>query len=141
MNKLRAYIDIIDEANAAVAPAAGGVLKTIGKRILPGAGVAFGAQDAYRRAQAGDNIGAGIAGVTAAASAIPGIGTAAAIGGTAAQLAYDKWRTGKWGWENDTAPDEVYSTLANIIAQLTPYAKSDPDVAQLLQVYKTKVKQ
>lgn len=139
MSSLRSYINIIDEANAAAAPAAGGVLKTIGKRILPGAGVAFGAHDAYQRAQAGDNIGAGIAGVTAAASAIPGIGTAAAIGGTAAQLAYDRWRTGKWGWENDAAPEEVYSSLAALASKLKPYAATNPEVAELLQAYQLKV--
>ena len=64
-------------------------------RVAPGAGVALGALDVANRYQAGDTTGAAIAGATAAASSIPGIGTAAAILGTSVQALRDKIRTGK----------------------------------------------
>jgi hypothetical protein len=78
---------------APVAAKTGG--KLLGK-VLPGAGAALSAYDANNRLKAGDKTGAAIAGITGAASLIPGIGTGAAILGTGIQAARDKWRTGSW---------------------------------------------
>jgi hypothetical protein len=49
-------------------------------RLLPGAGTVLNAADAYNRAQEGDYLGAGIAGVGAAASPFPILGTAVGAG-------------------------------------------------------------
>lgn len=78
-----------------------GALGTIGKKVIPGAGVAFGALDTAKRLKAGDKIGAGIAGTTAGLSAVPVIGTAAALLGTGAQAAWDKYKTGSWFPDDD----------------------------------------
>jgi hypothetical protein len=56
-------------------------------RVLPGAGTVLNAADAYSRAQEGDYLGAGIAGVGAAASPFPVVGTAVGMG-TGALNAY-----------------------------------------------------
>jgi len=59
-----------------------GMMGSAGKmagRLLPGAGTVLNAVDAYNRAQEGDYVGAGIAGVGAAASPFPILGTA--VGG------------------------------------------------------------
>ena len=53
--------------------------KMIGK-VLPGAGTVLNAADAYNRAQEGDYLGAGIAGIGAAASPFPVVGTAVGMG-------------------------------------------------------------
>jgi hypothetical protein len=71
-------------------------------RLIPGVGAAVGAYDAYDRAKKGDYIGAGLSGLGAVTSFIPGIGTAATMGLTGAQLARDyKMKTGAF------APDEA----------------------------------
>jgi hypothetical protein len=49
-------------------------------RVLPGAGTVLNAYDAYDRAKQGDYLGAGIAGVGAAASPLPVLGTAVGMG-------------------------------------------------------------
>jgi hypothetical protein len=49
-------------------------------KLLPGVGTALNAADAYNRAQEGDYLGAGIAGVGAAASPFPVVGTAVGMG-------------------------------------------------------------
>lgn len=49
-------------------------------RLLPGVGTALNAADAYNRAQEGDYLGAGIAGIGAAASPFPILGTAVGAG-------------------------------------------------------------
>jgi hypothetical protein len=49
-------------------------------KLLPGVGTALNAADAYNRAQEGDYLGAGIAGVGAAASPFPIVGTAVGMG-------------------------------------------------------------
>jgi hypothetical protein len=49
-------------------------------RVLPGAGTVLNAVDAYDRAKQGDYLGAGIAGVGAAASPFPVLGTAVGMG-------------------------------------------------------------
>jgi hypothetical protein len=67
-----------------------GMMGNIGKmagRVLPGAGTVLNAYDAYDRAQQGDYLGAGIAGVGAAASPFPVVGTAVGMG-TGALNAY-----------------------------------------------------
>jgi hypothetical protein len=56
-------------------------------KLLPGVGTALNAADAYNRAQEGDYLGAGIAGVGAAASPFPVVGTAVGVG-TASINAY-----------------------------------------------------
>lgn len=61
-------------------------------KLLPGVGTALNAADAYNRAQEGDYVGAGIAGLGAAASPFPVVGTAvgAAAGGVNAYRDYLK---------------------------------------------------
>jgi len=82
-----------------VAAATGGKLAS---RLIPGVGAAVGAYDAYDRAKKGDYIGAGLSGLGALTSFIPGIGTAATMGLAGAQLARDyKKKTGAF------APDEA----------------------------------
>lgn len=75
-------------AGAAGYGAAKAAGKMLGKAI-PGVGLAFGAADAYDRAKKGDYVGAGMAGASGLASLVPGIGTAAALGLDAANLARD----------------------------------------------------
>lgn len=70
-------------ANSAVGKMAG--------KVLPGAGTALNAYDAYERAKSGDYVGAGISGVGAAASPFPVIGTAVGLG-TGALNAYRDYR-------------------------------------------------
>jgi hypothetical protein len=67
--------------------------KMVGK-VLPGAGTVLNAYDAYDRAKQGDYVGAGIAGVGAAASPFPVIGTAVGMG-TGALNAYRDYRKQK----------------------------------------------
>jgi len=90
---------------AAAAPAAkvaGSVGGKMASRLIPGVGAAVGAYDAYDRAKKGDYIGAGLSGLGAVTSFIPGIGTAATMGLAGAQLARDyKVKTGVF------APDEA----------------------------------
>jgi hypothetical protein len=90
---------------AAAAPAAkvaGSVGGKMASRLIPGVGAAVGAYDAYDRAKKGDYIGAGLSGLGAVTSFIPGIGTAATMGLAGAQLARDyKVKTGAF------APDEA----------------------------------
>lgn len=67
-----------------------GMMGSAGKmagKLLPGVGTALNAADAYNRAQEGDYLGAGIAGVGAAASPFPVVGTAVGMG-TGALNAY-----------------------------------------------------
>lgn len=64
---------------------AGGALA----KALPGVGLALGAKDAYDRFQKGDYTGAGIAGLSGVTSLVPGLGTAATLGLSAANLARD----------------------------------------------------
>jgi len=59
-------------------------------KLLPGVGTALNAADAYNRAQEGDYLGAGIAGVGAAASPFPILGTAVGAG-TGAINAYREY--------------------------------------------------
>ena len=89
-------------AATTVAKAAPGVAGKMASRLVPGLGAAVGAYDAYDRAKKGDYIGAGLSGLGAVTSFIPGIGTAATMGLTGAQLARDyKMKTGAF------APDET----------------------------------
>ena len=89
-------------AASTVAKAAPGVAGKMASRLIPGLGFAAGAYDAYDRAKKGDYIGAGLSGLGAVTSFIPGVGTAATMGLTGAQLARDyKMKTGAF------APDEA----------------------------------
>jgi hypothetical protein len=92
--------ELLSEAPAVTAPAAkvGGKLAS---KFIPGVGAAAGAYDAYQRGKAGDATGAAIAGLTGAASTIPGIGTGAALAGMGVQAIRDKWRTGSWMPDQD----------------------------------------
>jgi hypothetical protein len=58
-------------------------------KALPFVGAAAGGLDAYNRAQSGDYLGAGLAGVGAGASFIPGVGTAVNLGTTAINAGRD----------------------------------------------------
>jgi hypothetical protein len=91
-------IDAVQLNEAAAAPATG-MLAGAGKmasRFLPGLGAVAGAYDAYDRYKKGDYTGAALSGAAGLASFVPGIGTAATLGLTAAQLARDKKRTGSF---------------------------------------------
>lgn len=89
-------------AAAPTAKVAGSVGGKMASRLIPGVGAAVGAYDAYDRAKKGDYIGAGLSGLGAVTSVIPGIGTAATMGLAGAQLARDyKVKTGVF------APDEA----------------------------------
>ena len=84
----------LSEAPAgAAAPVAAKAGSKLLSKVLPGAGLAWGAYDAANRIKAGDNTGAAIAGLTGAASTIPVVGTAAGIVGTGIQAVRDKMRT------------------------------------------------
>jgi hypothetical protein len=82
-------------------------LGKVGSKVLPGLGMAAGAYDTYNRVKAGDQVGAAIAGGTAAASTLPIVGTGAALLGTGIQAARDKMRTGSW------FPDQEEIVAAN----------------------------
>jgi peptidoglycan hydrolase-like protein with peptidoglycan-binding domain len=107
--------------------------KAVGKRI-PGLGLAFGAKDAYDRAQKGDWAGAGIAGLSGLASTIPGLGTAASIGLDGVNAVRD--------YESDDSND--IAPTSNPIAQLqqiigaTPDGKFGPKSAKALSVWQEK---
>ena len=62
--------------------------KTLSK-ALPGAGLAYGAYDTYDRAKKGDYTGAAMSAASGLASLVPGVGTAASLGISAAQAARD----------------------------------------------------
>ena len=70
------------------APMLGTAGRVAGK-LLPGAGAALGGMEAYNRAQQGDYLGAGLAGVGGAASFVPGVGTAVNLGTTAINAGRD----------------------------------------------------
>jgi peptidoglycan hydrolase-like protein with peptidoglycan-binding domain len=89
-------IRLIESPTTAAAPVAAKAGSKLLGKVIPVAGAALGAYDAANRLKAGDKTGAAIAGITGAASMIPGIGTGAAILGTGIQAARDKWRTGSW---------------------------------------------
>ncbi len=61
----------------------------LGKKLIPGLGLAYGAADAYNRAKSGDYVGAGMAGLSGIASTIPGAGTVASAALDAANIARD----------------------------------------------------
>jgi hypothetical protein len=98
-------------------------VKTAGKvvgRFLPGAGAALGAYDAYDRIKKGDYTGAALSAGAGLSSFVPGVGTAASLGLTAAQLARDKKRTGSFlpsEEEKQAAVDKDNSTVAAASAE------------------------
>jgi hypothetical protein len=123
---------------AAAAPAAkvaGSVGGKMASRLIPGVGAAVGAYDAYDRAKKGDYIGAGLSGLGAVTSFIPGIGTAATMGLAGAQLARDyKVKTGAF------APDEAEAGQAatpaagkGTIPNPTKYPTTDAEIKAFQQ--------
>jgi len=62
---------------------------SVAGKLLPGAGMALNAYDAYNRYQQGDMVGAGMSGAAAAASPFPVLGTAVGLGALAANQARD----------------------------------------------------
>ncbi len=68
----------------------------IAGKVIPGVGLAAGGYDAYKRAQAGDWVGAGLSGAAGLAGLVPGLGTAAATGLLGVQMGRDKARTGSF---------------------------------------------
>jgi len=80
------------------------MLATAGKyagKVLPGAGAALGGMEAYNRAQQGDYLGAGLAGLGAGASFVPVVGTAVNLGTTGinAYRDYQKYLDAKKKYE------------------------------------------
>lgn len=109
-----------------------GAAKLAGKALgkaLPGVGLAFGAADAYNRAKKGDYTGAAMAGASGLASMVPGIGTAAAMGLDAANLARD-YKHGEFGGSQAAAPAGTTTPAAAV--------KGDPKVFALQQKLITK---
>jgi peptidoglycan hydrolase-like protein with peptidoglycan-binding domain len=90
-----------------VAKAAPSVAGKMASRLIPGVGLAVSGYDAYDRAKKGDYAGAALSGAAGLASLIPGIGTAATVGLTGAQLARDyKKKTGAFA-PDDPAPAQA----------------------------------
>lgn len=116
----------------------GSVLSKIGGKIIPGAGAALGAYDTAKRLKAGDKIGAGISGATAGLSSVPVIGTAAALLGTGAQAAWDKYKTGSWFPDDDEIAKGAAQQPATQTAQTAVPAGGDPKVFALQQKLITK---
>jgi peptidoglycan hydrolase-like protein with peptidoglycan-binding domain len=138
LNKIR----LIESPTAAAAPVAQTAGSKILGKVIPGAGAALGAYDAANRLKAGDKTGAAIAGITGAASMIPGIGTKAALLGTGIQAARDKWRTGSWLPDDEqvaaaAAKDQPTQAAAVPAAPAQPAVKvppgGDPKVFALQQ--------
>lgn len=106
-------------ASAAEAAAEGGAKaggkavlgKTLGK-LLPGAGLAFGAYDSYERFKGGDLLGGGIAATSGLASLIPGFGTAAALALDAVNIGRDLAKSSTNDKKEEGAPklNEIPST-------------------------------
>jgi peptidoglycan hydrolase-like protein with peptidoglycan-binding domain len=112
---------------AAVGAGTFGATKAAGKllgKAIPGVGLAFGAADAYNRAKKGDYTGAAMAGASGLASLVPGIGTAAALGLDAANLARD-YKHGEF--DDKTAAVPATGQAAK------PAAGVDPKVQALQQ--------
>ena len=93
---------------------------TIAKRSVPLLGLGLGAYDAYQRVKKGDYAGAALSGAAGVASTLPGIGTKAAIGLTAAQLARDYYKkTGAFEPDEKDSEPEQKSNIANTSPQKT----------------------
>jgi len=100
VNKIRNKAASMVTGLAEASPMLAGAGKVAGK-VLPGAGLALGATEAYNRAQQGDYLGAGLAGASGVAGLIPGIGTAASLGltGINAGRDYQKYLEAKRQYE------------------------------------------
>jgi len=95
-------------------------LGTAWKKIAPGAGLAFGAQDAYNRGKEGDWIGAGLAGASAIASLLPGPGTLAALGLDAVNIGRDV-AAGKYNDPKDPVSPQERAQIEQDWRTLEPY--------------------
>lgn len=91
--------------------------KSLGSKVIPGLGLAYGAADAYSRAKEGDYVGAGMAGLSGVASLVPGVGTAASMALDAANIARD-YNAGKFGDQPEPKP--------NVQSEPKPPAASEP---------------
>jgi len=109
-----------DAASSTAGKVAKAALGTTWKKIAPGAGLAFGAQDAYTRGKEGDWLGAGIAGASAIASLLPGPGTAIALGLDAANIARD-YAAGKFDDAAAEVTPEVRAQTEQDWKTLKPY--------------------
>jgi peptidoglycan hydrolase-like protein with peptidoglycan-binding domain len=70
-------------------------------KFIPGLGLVASGADAVRRASAGDWGGAALSAGAGLAGLVPGIGTAASLGLTAAQMGLDKYKTGSFMPDTD----------------------------------------
>lgn len=101
-------------------------------KFIPGIGMVVGTADAIRRAAAGDWTGAGLSLASGATSFIPGYGTAASLGITAAQAARDKQRTGSYIPDYDEIQAAGQGKTPAQIAQMKA-AQDQPPAAQPAQ--------
>ena len=71
--------------------------------------------------------------MTAGASAIPVVGTAAALLGTGAQAAWDKYKTGSWFPDDEEIATGAQSTAPTATAAAPLPAGADPKVQMTKQ--------
>jgi len=115
-------------------PVATAALKGAGKlgaRIVPGAGLALGAYDAYNRAKQGDWTGAAIDAAGGVAGLIPGVGTAAQLGLMGVQAGRDKARTGSFFPDDDEIKTAAAGQPPASTQAAKPAAGVDPKVKAL----------
>lgn len=93
----QAVKEMKEDATSAIASKAAG---SLGKKVLPGIGLAYGAADAYSRAKSGDYTGAALSGLSGLASTVPGVGTAAATALDAANI-YRDYKSGAFDDKKD----------------------------------------
>ena len=121
---------------AAAAPAAkvaGSVGGKLASRLIPGVGAVAGAYDAYDRAKKGDYIGAGLSGLGAVTSLIPGVGTAATLGLAGAQLGRDyKVKTGAFA-PDDAGQAATPAAGKGTIPNPTKYPTTDAEIRAFQQ--------
>jgi Putative peptidoglycan binding domain len=99
-----------------------GIGKALGK-VIPGAGAAFGAADAYNRYKSGDYFGAGLAGLSGALSLVPGVGWIPA-------LAIDAFNFGRdmtGGPKASAQAAEKHPQPGGLIAKLQTTIGTEPD--------------
>jgi peptidoglycan hydrolase-like protein with peptidoglycan-binding domain len=117
-------------------PATTAALKATGKlgaRVIPGAGLALGAYDAYNRAKQGDWTGAAIDAAGGVAGLIPGVGTAAQIGLMGVQAGRDKARTGSFFPDDNEIKTAAAGQAPAATQAAKPAAGVDPKVQALQQ--------
>ena len=121
------------EAVAPGAKVAGSVGGKLASRLIPGVGAVAGAYDAYDRAKKGDYIGAGLSGLGAVTSLIPGVGTAATLGLAGAQLGRDyKVKTGAFA-PDDAGQAATPAAGKGTIPNPTKYPTTDAEIRAFQQ--------